>query len=90
MGCVLDSFNAFGTIPAYKCQPSRSTDYDSRVLEMKISVVIPCYNAADYLPNAVSSILRQRINGTEIIVVDDKSSDNTLAVAEQLKQATET
>ena len=57
---------------------------------MKISVVIPYYNAAGYLPNAVSSILRQRINGTEIIVVDDKSSDNTLAVAEQLKQATET
>jgi FkbM family methyltransferase len=56
---------------------------------MKISVVIPCYNAADYLPNAASSILRQRINGTEIIVVDDKSSDDTLAVAEQLKQTTE-
>jgi FkbM family methyltransferase len=56
---------------------------------MKISVVIPCYNAADYLPNAASSILRQRINGTEIIVVDDKSSDNTLEVAEQLKQTTE-
>jgi cellulose synthase/poly-beta-1,6-N-acetylglucosamine synthase-like glycosyltransferase len=56
---------------------------------MKISVVIPCYNAADYLPNAVSSILRQHINGAEIIVVDDKSSDGTLAVAEQLKQTTE-
>ena len=56
---------------------------------MKISVVIPCYNAADCLPNAVSSILKHRINGTEIIVVDDKSSDNTLAVAEQLKQTTE-
>jgi FkbM family methyltransferase len=59
------------------------------VFEMKISVVIPCYNAADYLPNAVSSILRQRIDGTEIIVVDDKSSDNTLAVAERLKLTTE-
>ena len=56
---------------------------------MKISVVIPCYNGADYLPNAVSSILKQHIKGTEIIVVDDKSSDNTLAVAEQLKQTTE-
>src|SRR5262249_30391234 len=43
----------------------------------------------DYLPNAVSSILRQRFDGTEIIVVDDRSSDNTLVVAEQLKQTTE-
>jgi FkbM family methyltransferase len=56
---------------------------------MKISVVVSCYNVADYLPNAVSSILRQRIEDTEIIVIDDKSSDNTLAVAEQLKQTTE-
>ncbi len=57
--------------------------------EIKISVIIPCYNAVDYLTNAVSSILKQRINGTEIIVVDDKSSDATLAVAGQLKQTTE-
>jgi FkbM family methyltransferase len=56
---------------------------------MKISVVIPSYNAADCLPNAVSSIRRQRINGTEIIVVDDKSSDNTVAIAEQLKKTAE-
>jgi FkbM family methyltransferase len=56
---------------------------------MKISVIIPCYNAADCLPNTVSSILKQRINDTEILVVEDKSTDNTLAVAEQLKQTTE-
>ncbi len=68
---------------------AKQTDARSRALEMRISVVIPCFNAAEYLPNAVSSILKQRIGGTEIIVVDDKSSDNTLAVAEQLKQTTD-
>jgi FkbM family methyltransferase len=55
---------------------------------MKISVVIPCYNAADHLANTVASVVKQGVADTEIIVVDDKSSDDTLQVAERLSRTT--
>jgi glycosyltransferase involved in cell wall biosynthesis len=50
-----------------------------------ITIVIPCYNHARYLPQAVASIVAQTHTNWEIIIVDDGSSDNTAAVAEQLQ-----
>ncbi len=46
-----------------------------------ISVVIPCYNHAHYLPEAIESLRQQSFQDFEIIVVDDGSSDNTREVA---------
>lgn len=51
---------------------------------MKISVIIPCFNAAQWLPDAVLSVVNQGVDDTEIVVVDDVSSDGTVQVAEQL------
>jgi glycosyl transferase family 2 len=48
-----------------------------------ISVVIPTYNRADYLPDAVESALGQKEVDVEVIVVDDGSTDSTAAVVEQ-------
>ncbi len=45
-----------------------------------ISVVIPAYNYAHYLPRTINSILRQELSPREIIVVDDGSTDNTAEV----------
>lgn len=46
-----------------------------------VSVVIPCYNYARYLPQAVNSVLLQEGVAVDVVVVDDASTDNSLAVA---------
>lgn len=45
-----------------------------------ISIVIPAYNYAHYLPDAIDSVLRQDIDDIEVIVCDDCSTDNTAEV----------
>jgi glycosyltransferase involved in cell wall biosynthesis len=49
----------------------------------RVSVIIPCYNHAHYLPDAVNSVLTQTFTDWEVIIVDDGSTDNTREVAAQ-------
>lgn len=46
-----------------------------------VSVIIPCYRQAHYLEEALTSVLAQSYRRFEIIVVDDRSPDNTAEVA---------
>ncbi|WP_010221551.1 glycosyltransferase family 2 protein [Pseudomonas donghuensis] len=48
--------------------------------EFLISVVVPTYNYARVLPRALDSVLRQWADDLELIVVNDGSKDETLAV----------
>ena len=50
----------------------------------RVSVVIPCYNYARFLPDCVGSVRDQGSDCDEIIVVNDGSTDDTSAVCEQL------
>lgn len=45
-----------------------------------VSVVIPTYNSAHYLPETIASIQAQDFDDFEIIIVDDRSTDNTKEV----------
>lgn len=43
-----------------------------------VSVIMPAYNAGDFLSHAVESILRQKNISLELILVDDHSTDNSI------------
>lgn len=53
---------------------------------MLVSVIIPCYNAAAFVKEAVVSALAQTHRPLEIICVDNHSTDGTLAILRQLEQ----
>lgn len=46
----------------------------------KISVVIPCYNYGRYVGQAIDSVLAQRYPALDLVVVNDGSTDDSLAV----------
>ena len=49
-----------------------------------ISVVMPCYNAAPYVEEAVESVLQQSYPDVELIVVDDGSTDGSSDILQRL------
>lgn len=49
-----------------------------------VSIIIPCYNQASFLPDAIASLLKQSLQNWECIIVNDGSKDNTAEVAEKL------
>lgn len=49
---------------------------------MRVSVIIPAYNAEKWLARAVDSVLSQSLPVADVIVVDDGSSDDTRRIAE--------
>ena len=45
-----------------------------------VSIVIPVHNGEKYIKESIDSCLKQTYKNIEIIVVDDKSEDNTLNI----------
>lgn len=60
------------TVPARESVVSQAETSDERPL---VSVVVPHYNLAEFLPETLASIRRQTFKSIEIIVVDDGSTD---------------
>jgi len=53
---------------------------------MKVSVIIPCFNVADYIEECVASVMAQTHSPIEVICIDNNSSDNTLKKLKSLKE----
>lgn len=50
-----------------------------------VSIVMPAHNAADFIDDAIHSVLGQSYGNWELIVVDDHSTDKTVEVVKQFK-----
>jgi glycosyltransferase involved in cell wall biosynthesis len=51
---------------------------------IKVSVIVPVYNASQYISKTLDSIINQDFDGFEIIVIDDGSSDNSLEIINEV------
>ena len=54
---------------------------------MAVSVIIPTYNRAQWLPEIINSVLRQTFPDFELIVVDDGSTDETAQVLREFSES---
>ena len=72
LGAMLrgEAASADGLPPSY-CAPT-------------VTAIVPNYNYADYLPDRIGSILEQTRKPDEIIILDDASTDDSVAVARRL------
>ena len=52
-----------------------------------VSVIMACHNAESYVGEAIKSVIGQTYTDLELIFVDDKSSDDSLAVAQSFAQS---
>ena len=46
----------------------------------KVSIIIPVYNSSKYLEECINSVVKQSYKNLEIIIVNDKSTDNSLYI----------
>lgn len=54
-------------------------------MPVKVSVVLPTYNRAPFLPGSIHSVLAQTVQDWELIIVDDGSTDDTRLVLNRFK-----
>ena len=45
-------------------------------MNCELSIIVPVYNTAQYLPQCIESILKQSFKNWELILIDDGSTDN--------------
>jgi glycosyltransferase involved in cell wall biosynthesis len=69
---------------ANACHQELDFHYTQRPDVPIVSIVIACYKQAEYLPDAVTSVVGQTFTDWEVIIVDDGSPDRTVVVAQEL------
>ena len=49
-----------------------------------VSVIMPCYNMEHFVSDTITSVLRQTYSHWELLIVDDTSTDGTVAIIKEL------
>ena len=52
---------------------------------IKVSIIVPVYNAEKYLDKCIQSLVRQTLSNIEIVLVNDGSKDNSLSIIDSWK-----
>ena len=52
---------------------------------MKVSIIIPVHNSSKYITECLNSVINQTYKNLEIIVIDDKSTDNSIELIKSIK-----
>jgi len=52
-----------------------------------VSVIMPAYNSADFIAEAIQSVLQQTHLTWELLIIDDASDDNTVEIIEKIASA---
>ena len=55
----------------------------------KISIIIPMYNAKEYIARCLESVINQSFNNIEIIIVNDGSTDESLEICKKYGEVDE-
>ena len=53
---------------------------------MKVTIIIPCYNASAYIASSISSIQSQTLTDWEMIIVDDGSTDGSALICDEYEK----
>lgn len=51
-----------------------------------VSIIIPCYNVEQFIERCINSIINQTYSNTEIIAINDCSTDSTLEILKKIKE----
>ena len=87
---MTDPFNhlwmsCFIKTPWFKADASMIGNHLSSQKNCQVSVIIPMYNAEKYIGECLDSLLAQTFKDFEVIVVNDCSTDNSVAVVESYR-----
>ena len=63
--------------------PGNNLEHGIKGLMVDISIIMPCFNSAKYLDDAVRSVVNQSFESWELLICDDGSTDQSLEIAEK-------
>lgn len=52
---------------------------------MKLSIIVPVYNAENFLDKCIKSVQAQTLHDFELILINDGSKDNSLEICKKYK-----
>jgi len=74
---IMNADSAVNLVSQQQVNEKRDIFFKEGVSEPLISIIVPAYNSADYIGQAIESILNQNYKNFELLIIDDGSTDNT-------------